>query len=324
LIILNESPPRDQPLLHTDRLTRIFKKTIVALRDIDLAIGHGEVFGLVGPDGAGKTTALRLMAAVMSPTSGRVTVAGYDSVKEAEKIRAHVGYMPQKFSLYGDLSVNENLEFYADIFGVHGAERKRRFEQVLGFAHMSHITDRRARQLSGGMQKKLGLACTLIHRPAVLLLDEPTTGVDPVSRREFWDLLADLHLQGTTIVVSTPYMDEAERCSRIGLLFKGQLIQCGTPREIKALVRGQVLELHPDRLDLAHALLAQQAEVLEVQVHGTLLHIFVEEANASWPRLQAILQAAGVTVDYARLIQPRMEEAFVSLIQNLQAGKQAT
>ncbi len=199
------------------------------------------------------------MAAVMTPTSGRVTVAGHDSVKDAEEIRAHVGYMPQKFSLYGDLSVRENLEFYADIFGVHGAERQRRFEQVLSFAHMSHITDRRAGKLSGGMQKKLGLACTLIHRPDVLLLDEPTTGVDPVSRREFWDLLTELHIQGTTIVVSTPYMDEAERCNRIGLLFKGQLIECGTPREIKAMVRGQVLELHPDRLEAARALLAAAA-----------------------------------------------------------------
>ena len=310
-------------LLYTNRLTRVFKKKIVALRDVDLAIGRGEIFGLVGPDGAGKTTALRLMAAVMTPTSGQVTVAGYDSVKEAEKIRAHVGYMPQKFSQYGDLSVYENLEFYADIFGVHGAERKRRFDQVLGFAHMAHITDRRAKALSGGMQKKLGLACTLIHRPDVLLLDEPTTGVDPVSRREFWDLLTDLHLEGTTIVVSTPYMDEAERCSRIGLLFKGQLIRSGTPREIKAMVRGQVLELHPDRLELALALLEQQPEVLEVQVYGTLLHVFIADVNASWPRLQAVLAEAGVTVDNLRVIQPRMEEAFISLIHNLQAKQEA-
>jgi ABC-2 type transport system ATP-binding protein len=241
-------------------------------------------------------------------------------VKDAEEIRAHVGYMPQKFSLYGDLSVYENLEFYADIFGVHGAERQRRFDQVLSFAHMSHITDRRAGKLSGGMQKKLGLACTLIHRPAVLLLDEPTTGVDPVSRREFWDLLTELHIQGTTIVVSTPYMDEAERCNRIGLLFKGQVIECGTPREIKAMVRGQVLELHPDRLEAARAVLEQQSGVLEVQTYGTLLHIFVEDVAVTWPRVQAVLQEHGVTVDHMRLIQPRMEEAFISLIHGMQDG----
>jgi len=310
----------DQPIVRVDKLTRIFKKKITALHDLDLSILRGEIFGLVGPDGAGKTTALRIMAAVMTPTSGRVMIAGHDSVKDAEEIRAFVGYMPQKFSLYGDLSVRENLEFYADIFGVHGAERQRRFEQVLSFAHMSHITDRRAGKLSGGMQKKLGLACTLIHRPAVLLLDEPTTGVDPVSRREFWDLLTELHLQGTTIVVSTPYMDEAERCNRIGLLFKSQLIECGTPREIKAMVRGQVLELHPDRLEAARAILEQQSDVLEVQIYGTLLHIFVEDANVTWPRLQTILNDGDVKVDNLRVIHPRMEEAFISLIRGRNAA----
>ena len=304
----------DQSIVRVDKLTRIFKKKITALHDLDLSILRAEIFGLVGPDGAGKTTALRIMAAVMTPTSGRVMIAGHDSVKDAEEIRAFVGYMPQKFSLYGDLSVRENLEFYADIFGVHGAERQRRFEQVLSFAHMSHITDRRAGKLSGGMQKKLGLACTLIHRPAVLLLDEPTTGVDPVSRREFWDLLTELHLQGTTIVVSTPYMDEVERCNRIGLLFKSQLIECGTPRAIKAMVRGQVLELHPDRLDVARTILEQQADVLEVQIYGTLLHIFVEDVAVTWPRLQAVLSESGVTIDNMRVIHPRMEEAFISLI----------
>ncbi len=304
----------NQPtIICTAQLSRSFKK-IAALREIDLGIQRGEIFGLVGPDGAGKTTMLRLLAAVMVPTSGQVTVAGHDTVKDAEEIRAHVGYMPQKFSLYGDLSVQENLQFYADIFGVHGAERQRRFDQVLSFAHMSDIPDRRAKQLSGGMQKKLGLACTLIHRPEVLLLDEPTTGVDPVSRREFWDLLTELHIQGTTIVVSTPYMDEAERCTRIGLLFKGQLIQCGTPREIKAMVKGQVVEFHPDRLEAARALLNQQSGVLEVQVYGTLLHVFVEDAGVVWPRLQTVLSDTGIKFDNVRLIHPRMEEAFISLI----------
>jgi ABC-2 type transport system ATP-binding protein len=308
-------------IICTDRLSRSFKK-IAALREIDLSVQRGEIFGLVGPDGAGKTTLLRLLAAVMMPSAGHVTVAGHDSVQNAEEIRAHVGYMPQKFSLYGDLSVRENLEFYADIFGVHGAERERRFEQVLSFAHMTTITDRRAKQLSGGMQKKLGLACTLIHRPAVLLLDEPTTGVDPVSRREFWDLLTELHLQDTTIVVSTPYMDEAERCNRIGLLFKGQLIECGTPGEIKAMVKGQVVEFHPDRLEAARALLEPLPEVLEIQVYGTLLHVFVTDAHQAWPRLQALLEQDGIKVDTVRLIQPRMEEAFISLIRGRQNVKQ--
>ncbi len=162
----------------------------------------------------------------------------------------------------------------------------------------------------------------MIHRPDVLLLDEPTTGVDPVSRREFWDLLTELHIQGTTIVVSTPYMDEAERCNRIGLLFKGQLIQCGTPRDIKALVKGQVVEFLPDRLEAARALLEHQPGVLEVQVYGTLLHVFVEEAQEVWPRLQAQLSAEGIRVDNVRVIHPRMEEAFISLIREMQSLKQ--
>jgi ABC-2 type transport system ATP-binding protein len=308
---------RERAIICAAQLSRSFKQ-VAALREIDLCVQRGEIFGLVGPDGAGKTTLLRLLAAVMTPTSGRITVAGHDSVKEAEAIRAHVGYMPQKFSLYGDLNVRENLEFYADIFGVHGDERRRRFEQVLSFARMSSIIDRRAKQLSGGMQKKLGLACTLIHRPDVLLLDEPTTGVDPVSRREFWDLLTELHLQDATIVVSTPYMDEAERCNRIGLLFRGQLIECGTPREIKALVKGQVVEFHPDRPGAARLLLLQQPGVLEVQVYGALLHVFLREANTTWPRLQAALREAGFQVDNVRLIQPRMEEAFISLIHGVE------
>ncbi|HZY41878.1 MAG TPA: ABC transporter ATP-binding protein, partial [Anaerolineae bacterium] len=289
-------------IICVEKLTRRFKQTS-ALRDLDLSIERGEIFGLVGPDGAGKTTTLRLMAAVMNPTAGTVTVAGHDSVKHAEQIRAHVGYMPQRFSLYGDLSVQENLEFYADIFGVHGPERHRRFEQVLTFAHMTPFTDRRASALSGGMQKKLGLACTLIHRPDVLLLDEPTTGVDPVSRREFWDILTELHLHGTTIVLSTPYMDEAERCNRIGLLFKGQLIELGTPKAIKAMVRGQVLELQPSSLAEAQAALTAQPDVLEVQVYGNLLHVFVDNAEVSLPRLVRASEAIGVLLNHPRVIQ---------------------
>ncbi len=300
-------------IICAEKLARNFKRTN-ALRELDLCIARGEIFGLVGPDGAGKTTTLRLMAAVMNPTTGKVTVAGHDSVKHAEQIRAHVGYMPQRFGLYGDLSVQENLEFYADIFGVYGADRRQRFEQVLNFSRMAPFVDRRAGALSGGMQKKLGLACTLIHRPEVLLLDEPTTGVDPVSRREFWDILTDLHLHGTTIVISTPYMDEAERCNRIGLLFKGQLIELGTPKVIKAMVRGQVLEVQPSSLAEAQAVLTAHADVLEVQVYGNLLHVFVDNAEVSLPRLQSACETIGVSLINPRVIQPRMEEAFISLI----------
>ena len=310
----------ERSVIRTSKLSRAFKK-IPALRDLDLSIEPGELFGLVGPDGAGKTTALRLMAAVMRPTSGRVTIVGYDSVRHAEAIRAHVGYMPQRFSLYADLSVLENLNFYADIFGVGGDERKRRIAQLLAFAHLEPFTDRRAGQLSGGMQKKLALACTLIHRPDVLLLDEPTTGVDPVSRREFWDILTDLHISGTTIVVSTPYMDEAERCNRVGLLFRGELIECGTPDAIKSRVPGQLLELQPEPLERAGAVLENHPGVIQVQVYGDLLHAFVDDAARHMPQLKAALESAGVRVKRIRITPPRMEEAFMSRIRQMEEAR---
>ena len=311
---------RVQPIICAELLARAFEKNVV-LRALDLRIERGELFGLVGPDGAGKTTALRLMGAVMRPTAGRVSVAGFDSVRQAESLRARLGYMPQRFSLYADLSVLENLDFYADIFGVHGDERRKRIEQLLGFAHLTQFTGRRAGQLSGGMQKKLALACTLIHRPDVLLLDEPTTGVDPVSRREFWDILTDLHIGGTTIVVSTPYMDEAERCNRVGLLFRGALIECDTPGAIKARVPGQLIELRLEPMARAQEALASHPDVRQVQVYGDLLHVFVDDARQTAtvvPQLKAALEAAGVQVKRLRIIQPRMEEAFISLIRKRQ------
>jgi len=305
-------------IICASRLSRSFSKTR-ALCDLDLCIEPGELFGLVGPDGAGKTTALRLMAAVMRPTTGSVRIAGYDSVRHAEAIRTHVGYMPQRFSLYGDLDVLENLNFYADIFGTFGGdERRKRIEQLLAFAHLEQFIDRRAGQLSGGMQKKLALACTLIHRPDVLLLDEPTTGVDPVSRREFWDILTDLHISGTTIVVSTPYMDEAERCNRVGLLFKGTLIECGTPEAIKSHVPGQLIELQPESLERAQTILENHPDVVEVQVYGDLLHAFVDDASLRMSPLKVALESAGIQVRRMRVVPPRMEEAFISLIHQRQ------
>lgn len=306
-----------QYIISAEHLTRTFKKN-VALHALDLRIERGEILGLIGPDGAGKTTALRLMAAVMRPTAGRVSVVGFDSVQHAEAIRAHVGYMPQRFSLYADLNVLENLNFSADIFDVKGDERRKRIEQLLAFSNLTRFADRRAGQLSGGMQKKLALACTLIHRPDVLLLDEPTTGVDPVSRREFWDILTDLHISGTTIVVSTPYMDEAERCNRVGLLFKGTLVECGTPDAIKSHVPGELIELHAEPLEQAQAALADRPEVIEVQVYGDLLHVFVMDAARRIPQVRDVLQVAGVQVKGLRVVQPRMEEAFISLIRRMQ------
>ncbi|MGQ9625299.1 MAG: ABC transporter ATP-binding protein [Anaerolineae bacterium] len=303
----------DEYIIQTYDLTKKFGKT-VAVDGLNLAVRRGEIFGLVGPDGAGKTTTIRLLTAIMDPTSGRAKVAGFDTVRQAEEIKKHIGYMAQRFNLYGDLSVLENLNFFADIFAVRGRERKEQISRLLEFARLTDFKERRAAHLSGGMQKKLALACTLIHKPEAIFLDEPTTGVDPVSRREFWDILSGLHIQGVTIFVSTPYMDEAERCSRIGFMYQGRIVNCAPPEEIKDMVSGELLELRPENLRQARQLIAGLEGVLEVQTYGELLHVFVDSADRRLPELEATLNRNGLPFAGLRRIRPRMEEAFISLI----------
>ncbi len=296
-----------------ESLTRRFK-AVTAVDHLDMKVRRGEIFGLVGPDGAGKTTTIRMLCAIMDPTEGRAQVAGFDTVDESEAIKRRIGYMAQRFNLYGDLSVVENLDFFADVFQVRGQKRKERKERLLQFARLTEFRKRRAAHLSGGMQKKLALACTLIHQPDIIFLDEPTTGVDPVSRREFWDILTELHLEGITIFVSTPYMDEAERCSRVGLMYEGQIIVCDTPEQIKGLVTGDLLELRPAELRRAEKLVVMQEGVLEVQTYGDLLHVFVDSAAARQEALLKALTAEGIDVLGLRQTRPRMEEAFISLV----------
>jgi ABC-2 type transport system ATP-binding protein len=254
-------------VIETENLTKRFKN-VVAVDGLDLKIQQGEIFGLVGPDGSGKTTTIRLLAAIMDPTEGWAKVAGFDTVRQPEAIKQRIGYMAQRFNLYSDLSVWENLNFFADVFEVAGQERQERIQRLLNFARLNEFRDRRAAHLSGGMQKKLALACTLIHTPQIIYLDEPTTGVDPVSRREFWDILTELHLQGITLVISTPYMDEAERCSRVGLMYEGQLIVCDSPENVKSMMRGDLIALWPSDMRQAQVLLVSLDGVIEVQTYG--------------------------------------------------------
>lgn len=309
----------DEPVIRTEKLTRRFK-SVTAVDGLDLEIRRSEIFGLVGPDGAGKTTTIRMLCAIMNPTQGSARVAGFDTVAESEQIKRRIGYMAQRFNLYGDLSVVENLDFFADIFQVRGAVRKERKERLLQFARLTEFRKRRAAHLSGGMQKKLALACTLIHQPEIIFLDEPTTGVDPVSRREFWDILTELHLQGITIVISTPYMDEAERCSRVGLMYQGRIIVCDKPEEIKGLVSGELLEVRTLDLRRAERLVVALDGVLEVQTYGDLLHVFVDCAATRAETLQRALSEAGIEVLGVRQTRPRMEEAFISLVRRQMAG----
>ena len=303
----------DEFVIETKDLTRAFK-SITAVEGVNLSICQGEIIGLVGPDGSGKTTTIRMLCAIMDPSSGSARVAGFDTVAEAEQVKQRIGYMAQRFNLYGDLSVVENLDFFADVFQVRGRERRERKKRLLRFAQLAEFRTRRAAHLSGGMQKKLALACTLIHQPEIIFLDEPTTGVDPVSRREFWDILTELHLEGFTIFVSTPYMDEAERCSRVALMYQGRIVVCDPPERIKALVTGDLVELRLSDLPQSEWIVARAAGVLEVQTYGDLLHVFVDNLDLRQGALVDALAAAGITVLDLRRIRPRMEEAFVSLV----------
>ena len=304
-------------IIETQGLTRNFKKTC-AVDTLDLAIGKGELFGLVGPDGAGKTTTLRLLAGLLDLHAGEATVAGFNLRKEHESIKKEIGYMAQQFSLYAELTVLENLRFFAEIYDVPANEMAERTENLLQFARLTEFKERRAAHLSGGMQKKLALACTLIHKPKLLLLDEPTTGVDPISRREFWDILTNLHLNGTTIIVSTPYMDEADRCSRVGLIYEGKLIICDSPRQIKNELPGEMVEFLTDEWQKAKTIVEKLPGVLEAQTYGEALHLLVDDGKKRLTQITETLAKKGIRFRGARVAPVRMEEAFISLIQRLE------
>jgi ABC-2 type transport system ATP-binding protein len=306
-----------EPVIETHALRRDFKNTR-AVDGLDLSVQAGELFGLVGPDGAGKTTTLRLLAGLLDISDGSATIAGYDLKHQAESIKPQIGYMAQRFSLYAELSVLENLRFFAELYDVDRAAVEERTQRLLAFAGLEAFKERRAAHLSGGMQKKLALACTLIHEPPILLLDEPTTGVDPVSRREFWDILTELNLGGTTIMISTPYMDEADRCSQVGLMYAGKMVICDAPARIRAQIQGELIELRPDDWQAAHEIVQTLPGVLEIQTYGELLHVLVDSGRKRLPQIENALKEGGVGYHGSRLATARMEEAFISLIKHME------
>lgn len=297
--------------IETIDLARSFDD-LVAVQALRLTVHPGEMFGLVGPDGAGKTTTIRMLCGILAPTSGTAKVLGYDIVKDADRVKAEIGYLSQKFSLYGDLSVDENIEFFAEVNKVY--KYKQRREELLEFTRLSPFRKRLAEHLSGGMKQKLALACTLVHTPKIIFLDEPTTGVDPVSRRDFWKILQSLLQQGITIVMSTPYLDEAERCSRVALINKGALMQVDTPGNMKHSMRGEVLEIVCDRVRDAFAILKNHPAVREVQAFGDRLNVIADNAARSMAAIEVALKAKDIRIGGWRKIDPSLENVFISLL----------
>jgi ABC-2 type transport system ATP-binding protein len=290
---------------------------VEAVRSLDLAVREGEMFALVGPDGAGKTTAIRMLCGLVPPSGGEATVLGFDLRRQAAEIRNRIGYLSQRFSLYGDLTVDENIEFFAEIHLVRDFRRRR--EELLEFTRLAPFRGRLAERLSGGMRQKLALACTLVHTPRLVLLDEPTTGVDPVSRRDFWAILSALLRSGTTIVMSTPYMDEAERASTVGLLAAGRLVAAGPPAEVKRLMRGTVIEIVCPEIRRAFGILKALPGVREVQLFGDRLNAVVDDPESEVPRIASALAGAGLSVLGTRRLPPSLENVFISVTQSVRS-----
>jgi ABC-2 type transport system ATP-binding protein len=285
-----------------------------ALDRVSLTIARGEMFGLIGPDGAGKTTAIRLACGLLHPDAGAITVLGRSPTREHRAITAAVGYLSQRFSLYGDLTIDENIAFFAEIHGI--AQYREERDRLLAMTQLTPFRKRRADKLSGGMKQKLALACTLIHQPEVLLLDEPTTGVDPVSRREFWKLLSEFLSQGLTIVMATPYLDEAERCGRVALLHNGRLMAVDAPAALQSGLRGALFEVLADAARPPVELLAGIPGVTDVQVFGDRAHVRFAETgtDAGLESIQAALRRAGVRALSVRPIPASLEDVFIDLI----------
>jgi ABC-2 type transport system ATP-binding protein len=294
-------------------LTKGFRG-ILAVDHLSFDVHSGKIFGLVGPDGAGKTTTLRLLAGIMPPDEGTANVAGFDVAHDPEGAKHCLSYMPQRFGLYEDLTVDENIRFYADLFGVKRTERDERSAQLLQAAGMKEFRQRLAGKLSGGMKQKLGLVCALIHRPKVILLDEPTTGVDPVSRRDFWRILYELISEGVAILTSTAYLDEAERCHRVALLHKGKLLFCDTPANLKAKMGKGVLSVTSSEPRALRTQLEHAAGISSLVLTGDGLHVVVDDAARRIPECEAQLKNAHIPFDTIQQVTPTIEDLFVDAV----------
>jgi ABC-2 type transport system ATP-binding protein len=296
------------------KITNLSKSfgTIHAVTDVSLDVHPGEMFGIVGPDGAGKTTLIRMLCGILAPTRGTATILGHDIAREPDAVKKEIGYLSQRFSLYGDLSIDENIEFFAEINKVFDFQQRR--EELLEFTRLTPFRTRLAERLSGGMKQKLALACTLVHTPKIIFLDEPTTGVDPVSRRDFWRILQSLLHQGITILMSTPYLDEAERCTRVALMNKGRIMRVDEPSRLKHVMKGEVIEIVCDRVRDAAKLLRAQSLGREVQTFGDRLNVVVDDSSREFPRMESALKKNLISIQSWRVIAPSLENVFISLL----------
>jgi drug efflux transport system ATP-binding protein len=284
---------------------------IKAVDGISFDVSKGEMFGLVGPDGAGKTTTIRMLCGLLRPDSGNAILLDLDIQKDIKKVQNQIGYLSQKFSLYGDLTVDENIEFFADIHGVKDFETRR--DELLDFTRLKPFRDRLADNLSGGMKQKLALACSLIHRPKIIFLDEPTTGVDPVSRRDFWKILSSLIKEGITILMSTPYLDEAERCNRVALMNKGKIMSLDTPQKIKSSLKKVIVEIVCSNIRAAYQLIKDKLNI-EVQMFGDRINVIIDDYDKQYSGIKMLLNENKIEIISNRIISASLENVFIHLV----------
>ena len=310
----------DDAALVTRDLTRRFG-TLAAVDGLNLSVRHGELFGLLGPDGAGKTTTLRMLAGVLRPTAGDAFLGGVSVVRDPERVKHGLAYMSQRFGLYADLTVLENIDFYADLYRVPRAERPARYEKLFRFSSLGPFKDRLAGKLSGGMKQKLGLSCALVHEPEILLLDEPTFGVDPVSRRELWLIVHEMVGRGVTAIVSTAYMDEAERFDRVALIHEGRLLALDTPESLQRGIAGAILDVHTgERVREARRAALAVPGVRTAATFGDRLHLAVDDAERDSAAVEAALRAAGMPAPEIRAMAASMEDVFIDQIARARAA----
>ena len=298
--------------VETQQLSKNFGG-FTAVDKVDFYIPKGEIFGLLGPNGAGKTTTIRMLCGILEPSGGTGTVLGYDIAKDPEEIKKRIGYMSQKFSLYNDLTAQENIRFYAAIYGVPKKERTPRVDELIEMAGLNGYERELTRNLSGAWRQRLALACAIAHKPPMLFLDEATAGVDPVSRREFWDLIYAMAGQGVSVLATTHYMDEAEYCNTIGMMYRGELIALASPDELKARMPGTLLQVDCANPAQAESILEALPGVIDAAVHGAQLHVVLESPGKE-KKIRRALTSAGIKIRHAEEIQPSLEDVFISLV----------